>query len=95
MTSLNNSLKDKKHDKVEYPQPGYLNLEVLTNIEDSNLGLHNGPTSVAASACADDIILLSRSSTDLQTMLDIAAHDATQKIYHFSTSKTTTMVLNS
>ena len=68
---------------------------LLTNIEDSNLGFHIGPTSVAAPACADDIILLSRSSTDLQTMLDIAAHDATQKIYHFSASKTTTMVLNS
>ena len=68
---------------------------LLTNIEDSNLGFHIGPTSVAAPACADDIILLSRSSTDLQTMLDIAAHDAAQKRYHFSASKTTTMVLNS
>ena len=46
---------------------------LLTNIEDSNLGFHIGPTSVAAPACADDIILLSRSSTDLQTMLDIRA----------------------
>ena len=37
---------------------------LLRNIEDSNLGFHIGPISVAALECANDIIVLSRSTTD-------------------------------
>ena len=69
--------------------------KLLRTIERSRLGYQIGITSVAAPTCADDIALLSDSITNLQTMLNLAGNEATQERYNYSTSKSTTMVMNS
>ena len=58
------------------------------------MGYRIGLTSLAAPACADDVIMLSGKSIDLQAMLDIVAHDASCERYQFSSTKTKIMVLN-
>ena len=68
--------------------------KLLDNLENSGLGYRIGLTSVAAPACADDVIMISGKSIDLQAMLDIAAHDASCERYQFSSTKTKIMVLN-
>ena len=68
--------------------------KLLDNLENSGLGYRIGITSVAAPTCADDVIMISGKSIDLQAMLDIAAHDASCERYQFSSTKTKIMVLN-
>ena len=68
--------------------------KLLRNLETTHLGFRIGTVGVAAPACVDDIILLSSSAINLQAMLDIAADDASQEIYQYSATKTTTMVMN-
>ena len=63
--------------------------KLLDNLENSGLGYCIGLTSVAAPACADDVIMISGKSIDLQAMLDIAAHDASCERYQFSSTSFT------
>ncbi len=69
--------------------------KLLTNLEESRQGYRIGLTSVAAPACADDIVLLSSTSLGLQTMLNIASTDASCERYQFSSTKSKVMILNS
>ena len=62
--------------------------KLLDNLENSGLCYRIGLSSVAAPACADNVIMLSGKSIDLQVMLDIEGHDASCERYQFSSTKT-------
>ena len=47
---------------------------------------------VSTPTCADDMILLSSSAVDLQSMINLAAQDAAWERYQFSSKKTKTLV---
>lgn len=68
--------------------------KLLKNLEDSGMGYHIGTISVAAPTCADDVVLVSSSPTDLQAMINIAQDDAHAERYTFSTTKTKAQVVN-
>ncbi len=58
----------------------YIN-PLLTKITDSGAGYHLGLQSVAAPTCADDVLLIAETSSDLQTLLDLSYEYSCQRQY--------------
>ena len=68
---------------------------VLKRIQRSMLGFTVGAIDLSVPTCADDMVLLASSPTDLQAMLNIVAQDASWERYNFNTKKTKALVIRS
>ena len=60
---------------------------LLNRLEESQLGFSVGTIDIGVPTCADDMTLLSSSAINLQSMIDIAAMDASLERYQFSKKK--------
>ena len=67
---------------------------LLKSFEDENLGYKIGSIHVGSPACADDVLLMSKSLTELQIMLLVQEHYANNERYFISESKSKVMMLN-
>ena len=65
---------------------------LLHRLEKSGAGFHVGAVNLAVPTCADDMVLISESPTDLQVLINVAATDATQQRYCFNPKKTKVQV---
>ena len=66
-----------------------LHLDSLLHIlESTHIGSHIGPFFCGAPTCADDVMLIGDSSTELQSLLD-TFHLLQERRYHINPSKTT------
>ena len=66
--------------------------DVLSSLESSGLGCHIGPFYCGAPTCADDIILLADSPSDLQGQLSLVQQYSKTERYHINPTKTTVSV---
>ncbi|VDI18845.1 Hypothetical predicted protein [Mytilus galloprovincialis] len=71
----------------------YLN-KLLKTFEKNQLGAYIGCTYCGIPTVADDVTFISKSPTELQTMLDVQAYYANKQRYLLSEQKSTILVLN-
>ena len=62
---------------------------LLHILESTNIGSHIGPFFFGAPTCADDVMLIGDSSTELQSLLDTVSIYSRKERYHINPSKTT------
>lgn len=71
----------------------YIN-PLLNWYENKHLGFRIGSSHVASPSCADDIVLLSDDTVELQVMLNLQEHFANKESYFISETKSKLMVFN-
>ncbi len=71
----------------------YIN-NLLVELEEQSLGINIGDTYVGCPTCADDALLLSTDSGELQTMLSLAYTYSQEHRYHIHPKKTTILRKN-
>ena len=68
---------------------------LLKQLEDSSVGAKIGNTYAGTPSCADDVLLIADSMTDLQFMLQVVAKYAADHRYIIHSSKSTVLIYNS
>ena len=68
---------------------------LLKTLEDEHPGMRIGSVHIASPTCADDILLISKSIFELQSMLLVQEHFANCECYLISETKSRLMSINS